>query len=62
MVVTDHINFMGTNPLRGCGNEASQPLPRFVDLTRVLRSGIERAADPAGRTARVKLQRAFISR
>jgi len=35
MVVTDHINFMGTNPLRGCGNEASQPLPRFVDLTRV---------------------------
>src|SRR5271167_4842426 len=30
MVLTDHINFMGTNPLRG---PASPALPRFVDLT-----------------------------
>jgi purine-nucleoside phosphorylase len=31
MVLTDHINWMGVNPLRG---EASPGLPRFVDLTR----------------------------
>jgi purine-nucleoside phosphorylase len=30
MYVTDHINFMGINPLRGWG---STDLPRFVDLT-----------------------------
>jgi len=32
MVLTDHFNFMGVNPLRG---EAIPGLPRFVDLTRV---------------------------
>ena len=32
MVLTDHLNFMGVNPLRG---EAIPGLPRFVDLTRV---------------------------
>ena len=30
MVLTDHINFMGTNPLRG---PAVPGIPRFVDLT-----------------------------
>lgn len=48
MVLTDHINFMGVNPLRGA---ATPGLPRFVDLTRVydralgallLRSGTRR--------------------
>ncbi len=32
MVLEDHINLMGTNPLRGSGYPG---LPRFVDLTRV---------------------------
>ena len=32
MVLTDHLNFMGVNPLRG---EAIPGLPRFVDSTRV---------------------------
>ena len=45
MVVTDHINLMGTNPLRG----APRPgLQRFVDLTRTydagLRTLLQRAA------------------
>lgn len=31
MVLTDHINFMGENPLRG---PCAASLPRFVDLTR----------------------------
>src|SRR5271163_3999070 len=30
MVLTDHINFMGANPLRGSNQKS---LPRFVDLT-----------------------------
>src|SRR5271155_4275219 len=32
MVLTDHINFMGTNPLRG---HCQKDMPRFVDLTEV---------------------------
>jgi len=46
MVLTDHINFMGVNPLRPGGGDASSPefsatrasqprLPRFVDMTQV---------------------------
>jgi purine-nucleoside phosphorylase len=49
MILTDHINLMGVNPLRPSESDpsslqkalqnvaagASQPLPRFVDLTRV---------------------------
>ena len=31
MLLTDHINFMGTNPLRGA---EIADMPRFVDLTR----------------------------
>ena len=45
MMLTDHINWMGTNPLRG---EAIPGLPRFVDLTcaydRALRGLLARAA------------------
>jgi purine-nucleoside phosphorylase len=49
MVVTDHINFMGVNPLRGVAPAA---LPRFVDLTyvydRQLRDLLGKAARQAG--------------
>ncbi len=37
MVVTDHINFMGANPLRG---ETPPGLPQFVDLTRAYDSSL----------------------
>lgn len=53
MVLTDHINLMGVNPLRG----ALQPgLPRFVDLTRTYDAGLtallKRAARQSGLTLR----------
>ncbi|MEI9863323.1 MAG: hypothetical protein WDN00_01950 [Limisphaerales bacterium] len=41
MVLTDHINFMSANPLRGA---AIPSLPRFVDLTETLRQKIARIA------------------
>jgi len=37
MIVTDHINFMGANPLRG---ETTPGFPRFVDLTRAYDSAL----------------------
>lgn len=49
MALTDHINFMGANPLRG---PAPTGLPRFVDLTQaydpVLTGLLRRAAKSAG--------------
>jgi len=49
MALTDHINFMGTNPLRGPVVEGR---PRFVDLTRTydpaLTALLRRAAKSAG--------------
>ena len=49
MMLTDHINFMGTNPLRGAEIAG---MPRFVDLTeaydRRLRRLMERAAKVCG--------------
>jgi purine-nucleoside phosphorylase len=53
MVILDHINFMGTNPLRG----APLPdVPRFVDLTRAYDPGLERLLQRAGRDCRLKLR------
>jgi purine-nucleoside phosphorylase len=52
MVVRDHINFMGVNPLRGA------PLPdssRFVDLTHAYDAGLSGLLRKAGRICRVKL-------
>ncbi|MBL9175528.1 MAG: purine-nucleoside phosphorylase [Verrucomicrobiales bacterium] len=49
MVLSDHINLLGENPLRG---PSSPGLPRFVDLSRVydprLRNRLVRAARSAG--------------
>lgn len=49
MALTDHINFMGVNPLRG---SAEPGLPRFVDLTQTYaaetRGWLRRAARAAG--------------
>jgi len=54
MVLTDHINFMGANPLRG---ESSPELPRFVDLTQVYDSKLSALLHRAGRTSGVPLRR-----
>ncbi len=53
MVLTDHINLMGVNPLRG----AARPgLPRFVDLTRVYDAELSGWLRNAGRACRMRLQ------
>jgi purine-nucleoside phosphorylase len=53
MLLTDHINLMGTNPLRGTPEPSSA---RFVDLTRAYDSGLarllRRAAHAGGLTLR----------
>jgi purine-nucleoside phosphorylase len=53
MVLTDHINLMGTNPLRG-GPVAG--LPQFVDLTDTYDAGLRRLLQRAGRGCRMKLR------
>src|SRR5438552_11405398 len=52
-VVTDHINLMGTNPLRG----APWPgLPRFVDLTRTYDAGLRTLLQRAAGQCRLRLR------
>jgi len=67
MLLSDHINFMGANPLRPVGGDASslgavvpaagQNRPRFVDLTRAYDSKLSAMLVSAARTAKVKLRR-----
>jgi purine-nucleoside phosphorylase len=53
MVLSDHINLMGANPLRG----APWPdLPRFVDLTSAYDSSLTRLLRQAARVCRLKLR------
>ncbi len=54
MVLEDHINLIGTNPLRG---PAEAGLPRFVDLTRAYDPGLCRLLERAGKACRLKLRR-----
>jgi purine-nucleoside phosphorylase len=54
MVLTDHINFMGANPLRG---PAMPGLPRFVDLTRAYDAKLSALLHRAGRACRTRLWR-----
>ena len=51
MVLTDHINLMGVNPLRG---GPVPGLPRFVDLTCAYDQGLRRLLRRAGRACGVK--------
>lgn len=54
MVLTDHINFIGVNPLRG-PNPAG--LPRFVDMTRVYDPDLSALLHRAGHANGVRLRR-----
>jgi purine-nucleoside phosphorylase len=54
MLVTDHINFMGVNPLRGL---AERNLPRFVDLTQTYDAGLGGMVTAAARLEKISLQR-----
>jgi len=54
MVLTDHINFMGTNPLRG---PEMPGLNRFVDLTDTYDMGLSRLLFKAGKNCNLKLRR-----
>jgi len=53
MILEDHINLMGTNPLRGT---ATPDLPRFVDLTHVYDKRLRGLLCRAGRAAGLKLR------
>jgi purine-nucleoside phosphorylase len=58
MVLTDHINFMGANPLRPLrGGHHEKELPRFVDLTETYDKKLRELLFKAGKIARLKLQR-----
>jgi purine-nucleoside phosphorylase len=52
MVINDHINLMGDNPLRG---PAQSDLPRFVDLTRAYDVNLSGLLLKAGKSAKLKL-------
>jgi purine-nucleoside phosphorylase len=54
MMVTDHINLMGVNPLRGT---AESGLPRFVDLTGTYDQHLRVLLLRAAKSASVKLRR-----
>lgn len=49
MLVTDHINFMGANPLRGTSH--------FVDLTQVYDAQLSALLQEASRTCKMKLRK-----
>jgi purine-nucleoside phosphorylase len=54
MVVTDHINLMGVNPLRG---KAIPGLPGFVDMTQVYDPELSALLFRAGKKCRLRLRR-----
>jgi purine-nucleoside phosphorylase len=53
MLLRDHINFMGANPLRGA---VADHLPCFVDLTQVYDPGLTRLLQRAGKACGVKVR------
>jgi purine-nucleoside phosphorylase len=58
MVLTDHVNFMGANPLRPLrGGHHEKELPRFVDLTETYDKKLRELLFNAGKISKLKLQR-----
>lgn len=53
MALTDHINLMGVNPLRG---PQSDGLPRFVDMTRAYDAGLRDTLKRAAKARRISLK------
>jgi purine-nucleoside phosphorylase len=49
MITTDHINFMGTSPLRGSSN--------FLDMTQVYDNGLIKMLMDAAKKSKIKLRR-----
>ncbi len=54
MVITDHINFMGTNPLIGPNDERFGP--RFPDMSEVYNKNLIKIVDAAGRLLKIDLK------
>jgi purine-nucleoside phosphorylase len=57
MVLTDHINFMGANPLRPLRGGHREELTRFVDLTETYDKKLRELLLRAGKISKLKLQR-----
>jgi purine-nucleoside phosphorylase len=53
MILTDHINFMGTNPLRGAEIAG---MPRFVDLTEAYDKRLRRMLERAAKACKLRLR------
>ena len=53
MVLADHINLMGANPLRG---PASPKWPRFVDMTHTYDAGLQRLLHKSAKSCKLKLR------
>ena len=54
MVITDHINFMGDNPLKGHNDETFGE--RFPDMSEIYNKGLIKIADTAGRLLNLNLR------
>jgi purine-nucleoside phosphorylase len=57
MVLTDHINFMGANPLRPLSGAHREKFTRFVDLTETYDKKLRELLFKAGKISKLKLQR-----
>src|SRR6202040_3606911 len=57
MVLTDHISFMGANPLRPLRGGHREELTRFVDLTETYCKKLRELLFKAGKISKLKLQR-----
>jgi purine-nucleoside phosphorylase len=57
MVLTDHINFTGVNPLRPLRGGHREKLPRFIDLTEAYDRTLRELLFRAGKISKLKLQR-----
>lgn len=57
MVLTDHINLMGENPLRPLRGGHHEGLPRFIDLTEAYDKNLRGLLFKAGKISKLKLQR-----
>ena len=55
MLITDHINFMGANPLRGANDEAVGP--RFCDMTHVYTPALQAVAEQVAAAQGITLQK-----